>query len=305
MTVLNACNAKLNFEPITTFEELPRATQKRVEAGDIDLDEAIDRRNAQMERALLQEAMAEAAPRDDVAGYGTIRSHMNQWMTILEESFMSHVLGDRRTYVRRSMGFALMFSAAKNFTRTLQTASEGTSWYNDGIYRARVVRDFGMSCYDQDTEAGQKALENGATWICDRLAPLDREIDPVELAKILEIDTELARKRIEHEQTFIKDTLRGALEGFLDGARYDDVQQPVAGEFDETTARYAATSAANAIRNKVLKDITWIKEKRVTALLQGRGGKYAMQLEADQKQLEMSLEFIEAAFKQHELDMYE
>ena len=305
MTVLNATNAKLAFEPITTLEELPRATQKRVEAGEIDLDEALDRRNQQMERVLLEEAMAEAAPRDDVAGHASIRSHMNHWMTILESSFMEHVLGDRRTYVRRSMGFALMFSAAKGFARTLQSSASGTSWYNDGIYRARVLRDFGMSCYDQDTEAGQKAMAGAADWICDRLAPLDREIDPVELAKILDVDTELARARIEHEQTFIKDTLRGALEGFLDGARYDDVQQPIAGEFDETTARYAATSAANAIRNKTLKDLQWVKEKRVSALLQGRGGKYAMQLEADQKQLEICIEFIEAAFKQHELEMYD
>lgn len=305
MTVLNATNAKLAFEPITTLEELPRATQKRVEEGEIDLDEALDRRNRQMERVLLEEAMAEAAPKADVGGHGTIRSHMNQWMNVLENSFMDHVLGDRRTYVRRSMGFALMFSAAKGFARTLQQNAPGTSWYNDGIYRARVLRDFGMSCYDQDTEAGIKAMAGTTNWICDRLAPLDREVDPVELAKILEIDEKLARERIEHEQTFIKDTLRGALEGFLDGARYDDVQQPVAGEFDETTARYAATAAANAIRNKVRKDIAFVKEQRVTGLLQGRGSKFMMQKEADQKQLEICLEFIEAAFDQHGLEMYE
>ena len=200
----------------------------------------------------------------------SVEAHLDRWDAMVRDEILADVHGDRHTHAHESFAFGYLKAAANQFVYG-SGLSDGSSAQQDVWYQATLIRNYALAHYQMDdSEASMKRFAGAINWNLKKHCPEDRVID-INILKeeFPEMDDDELNGMVAEHQKEIMESLRPRLEGFLSGARYDDIPNRIASEWDERTALTAIKNATGSLLSFFEREITKCKKGKFNAVMKG------------------------------------
>ena len=194
------------------------------------------------------------SPISDGDEHVSMFTHLKRLDDAFKDVVLMHLVGSQRTFIWEAAGKGYLAAACNQFVYA-ESFLNKEELRNNILFNAQHVRNFGLAYFGYADDS--KAEERFGKYIIkllDKYASISENATAEELLEIWNdapegesLTLKDAEDFIAEQRTYMSEQLRPRLHGFLDGARFDDLQDRTPGEWDERSATIAIRSAAHYV----------------------------------------------------------